>query len=54
MKMYLPSSFTLRYVRAVMDVHAFINELDQKALLISKKEKFVKIYVQSQWRVVLL
>ena len=30
MKMYLPSSFILRYVRAEMNVHAFMNELDQK------------------------
>ena len=30
MKMYLPSSFKLRYVRAEMIVHAFMNELDQK------------------------
>ena len=30
MKMYLPSSFVLRYVRAEMNVHAFMNELDQK------------------------
>ena len=30
MKMYHPSSFILRYVRAEMNVHAFMNELDQK------------------------
>ena len=30
MKMYLPSSFILRYVRAEINVHAFMNELDQK------------------------
>ena len=30
MKMYLPSSFILRYVRAEMNVCAFMNELDQK------------------------
>ena len=30
MKMYLPSSFILRYVRAEMNVHAFMNELYQK------------------------
>ena len=29
MKMYLPSSFILSYVRAEMNVHAFMNELDQ-------------------------
>ena len=31
------SLFILRYVRAEMNVHAFMNELDQKAPLISKK-----------------
>ena len=30
MKMYLPSSFILRYVRVEMNVHAFMNEFDQK------------------------
>ena len=30
MNMYLPSSFIRRYVRAEMNVHAFMNELDQK------------------------
>ena len=30
MNMYLPSSFILRYVRDEMNVHAFMNELDQK------------------------
>ena len=29
MKMYLPSTFILRYVRAKMIVHAFMIELDQ-------------------------
>ena len=29
-KMYLPSSFILRYVRAEMNVHGFMNELDHK------------------------
>ena len=29
MKMYLPSTFILRYVRAKMIVHAFLIELDQ-------------------------
>ena len=28
--MYLPSSFILGYVRAEMNVHAFMNELDQE------------------------
>ena len=30
MKMYLPSSFKLSYVRAEMNVYAFMKELDQK------------------------
>ena len=30
MKMCLPSSFILRYVRDEMNVHAFMNELNQK------------------------
>ena len=30
MKMYLPSSFILRYVRAEMNVHAFMIKLDQQ------------------------
>ena len=30
MKMHLSSSFILRYVRAELNVHAFMNELDQK------------------------
>ena len=30
MKMFLPSSFILRYVRAEMNVRAFMNVLDQK------------------------
>ena len=57
MKMYHPSSFILRYVRAEINVHAFMNELDQKDYSIDIQEKqIVKIYmyVQSQWRVVLL
>ena len=29
MKMHLPSTFILRYVRAKMIAHAFMNELDQ-------------------------
>ena len=54
MKMYLPSYFILRYVRAEMNVHAFMNEFDQRTIGIQENLKFVKIYVQSQWRVVLL
>ena len=38
MKMYLPSSFILEYVRAEINGHAFMNELDQKDY-ISKKNK---------------
>ena len=30
MKMHLPSSFILRYVRSEMNVHTFMIELDQK------------------------
>ena len=30
MKMYLSSSFILKYFRAEMNVHAFMNALDQK------------------------
>ena len=52
MKMHLPSNFILRYVRAKMIVHAFMIELDQ--LDNKKKIEMVKLYVQSQWRVVLL
>ena len=39
MKMYLPSSFALRYVRAEMNVHAFMNELDQTIDIQEKKRK---------------
>ena len=39
MKIYLPSSFILRYVRAEMNVHAFMNELDQKDLISKKNYK---------------
>ena len=50
MKMHIPSTFILRYVRSKMIVHAFMIELEldiQDFLLL-------KFYVQSQWRVVLL
>ena len=55
MKMYLPSSLILRCVRAEMNVHAFMNELDKKDYWYPRKnkEKKLKIFVQSQWRVVL-
>ena len=49
MKMYLPFSFILRYVRTEMNVHLIKSTID-----IHEKLKLVKIYVQSQWRVVLL
>ena len=39
MKMYLPSSFKLRYVRAEMNVHAFMNEFDQKDYWYPRKIK---------------
>ena len=39
MKMYLPSSFILRYVRAEMNVHEFMNELDQKDYWYPRKIK---------------
>ena len=39
MKMYLPSSFILRYVRAEMNVHAFMNELDQKDYWYPRRRK---------------
>ena len=39
MKIFIPSSLILGYVKAEMNVHAFMNELDQKGLLISKKNK---------------
>ena len=53
MKMYLPSSFILRYVRAEMNVHAFMNEIDLRTIDIQEKLKLWN-YVQSQWRVLLL
>ena len=43
MKMYLPSSFILKYVRAEMNVHAFMNELRSKGLCdIQEKLKILK------------
>ena len=39
MNMYLPSSFVLRYVWAEMNVHAFMNELDQKDYWYPRKIK---------------
>ena len=43
MKMYLPSSFILKYVRAEMNVHAFMNELDQLDYWYPKKFEKKKI-----------
>ena len=55
MKMYLPSSFILRFVRTEMNVHAFMNELDQKDYWYPRKIKNCEsLQVQSQWRVVLM
>ena len=54
MKMYLLSSFRLRYVRAEMNVHAYEWTWSKRLLISNKKIKNLKIYVQSQWRVVLL
>ena len=54
MEMHLPSSLILRYVRAEMNVHAFLNELHQEDYGYPRKYEIVKIYVQSEWRVVLL
>ena len=52
---YLPSFVILTCVRAEMNVHAFMNELDEKeSINIQEKLKIMKLYVQSQWRVVLL
>ena len=53
MKMYLPSSFMLRYMLGLrwMCVHLWIN-LTNRTIDIREKLKIVKIYVQ--WRVVLL
>ena len=42
MKMYLPSSFILKYVRAEMNVHTLMNELDQKDLISKKNKKLWK------------
>ena len=52
MKEYLPSSFILRYVRAEMNVHAWMNLI--KRTIDIQEKKLWKIYVQSQWRVVFL
>ena len=54
-KMYLPSTFILKYVRAEMNVHAFMNELDQKDYWYPRKiKKLWKSMYKFQWRVVLL
>ena len=49
MKMYLPSSFILRYVRAEMNVHAFMNELDQHDYWYPRK---IKKLWQSMYKVI--
>ena len=54
-KCIFPSFIFLRYVRAKMNVHAFMNELDQKDYWYPRKfENCEYLHVQSQWRVVLL
>ena len=42
MKMHLPSSFILRYVRSEMIVHVFMIELDQKDYWYPRKFEIVK------------
>ena len=50
-----PLLLYLDMLEAEMNVHAFMNEPDQKDYWYPRKiKKNVKIYVQSQWRVVLL
>ena len=55
MKVYLPSSFILGYVIGLrwMCMHLWMN-LIKRTIDIQEKLKLVQIYVQSQWRVVLL
>ena len=48
MKMYLPSYVILRYVRAEMNVHAFMNEFDQKDYWYPRK---IKICEKSMYKV---
>ena len=45
---------TPRYVRSKMIVHAFMSELDQLDYWYQRKKEEIqmKLYVQSQWRVV--
>ena len=55
MKMYLPSSFILSYVRAEMNVHVFMNKFDQKDYWYPRKIKTCEnLCTKVQWRVVLL
>ena len=49
MKMYLPSSFILRYVRAEMNVHAFMIELDQPDYWYPRKK--IKKFEKSMYKV---
>ena len=53
MKMYLPSCFILMLGLRWMFMHLWMN-LIKRTIDIQEKLKIVKIYVQSQWRVVLL
>ena len=55
MKMHLPSSFVLRYMLGLrwMWMHLWIN-LIKRTIDMQKKLQIMKIYVQSQWRIVLL
>ena len=53
--MYLSPTFIFRYVRPKMIVHAFVIDLGQPDCWYPrKKKKKKKIYVQSQWRILLL
>ena len=57
MKMYFSSSFMLRYVRAEMNVHVlYIYKWtwSKGVYWYPRKKNIVKIYVQSQWKVILL
>ena len=54
MKMHLPSCFILRYVRAEMNVHAFMNEMDQKDYWYSRKFENCENLCTKSIRVVLL
>ena len=55
-KIHLPSTFILRYVRAKMIVYAFMIELDQPDYWYPRQYFFLKCenLVQSQWRVIIV